>query len=98
VVDKGHVGLKNYYPDVPVITPFKAGRGRPLTAEQEAFNRRVARRRIVVEHAVAQLSRFTVPRQVFRGKQRHRHAEVIRVVARQVNRRLTTRPLKSHAA
>jgi len=98
MVDKGYVGLKNYYPDVPVIIPFKASRGHPLTAEQEAFNREVARCRIVVEHTMAQLNRFTVLRQVFRGQQRGRHGQVIQVVAKLVNRRLRVKPLKTYAA
>jgi len=98
MVDKGYVGLKNYYPDVPVIIPFKASRDHPLTAEQEAFNREVARCRIVVEHTMAQLNRFTVLRQVFRGQQRGRHGQVIQVVAKLVNRRLRVKPLKTYAA
>jgi hypothetical protein len=98
MVDKGYAGVKNYYPDVPVIIPFKASRGRPLTEEQGAFNREVARCRIVVEHTMAQLNRFTVLRQVFRGQQRGRHGQVIRVVAKLVNRRLRVKPLKTYAA
>jgi hypothetical protein len=98
MVDKGYVGVKNYYPDTPVVIPYKASRGHPLTAAQEAFNREVARCRIVVEHTMAQLNRFTVLRQVFRGQQRERHSQVIRVVARLVNRRLLVKPLKSYAA
>jgi IS5 family transposase len=98
MVDKGYVGLKNYYPGVPVIIPFKASRGHPLTEEQEAYNRGVARCRIVVEHTMAQLNRFTVLRQVFRGQQRGRHGQVIRVVAKLVNRRLRVKPLKTYAA
>jgi hypothetical protein len=98
MVDKGYVGLKNYYPEVPVVIPFKASRGHPLTAEQEAFNRAVARCRIVVEHTMAQLNRFTLLRQVFRGQQRGRHSQVIRVVAKLVNRRLRVKPLKTYAA
>jgi hypothetical protein len=98
MVDKGYVGVKNYYPDVPIIIPFKASRGHPLTAEQETFNRVVARCRIVVEHTMAQLNRFTVLRQVFRGQQRERHGQVIRVVAKLVNRRLRVKPLKTYAA
>jgi len=98
MVDKGYVGVKNYYPDVPVVIPFKARRGHPLTAEQEAFNREVARHRIVVEHTMAQLNRFTVLRQVFRGQQRARHSQVTHVVAKLVNRRLRVQPLKTHAA
>ena len=68
--------------------------------EQKAFNRVVARYRIVVEHALAQLDRFMVLRQVFRGRcWRHgtAHSPVVRVVARLVNRRLGVCPLKSYA-
>ena len=41
MVDKGYVGLANYFPDVPAVIPFKASRGHPLTEEQEAYNREV---------------------------------------------------------
>ena len=98
MVDKGYVGVKNYYPDVPIVIPFKAGRNHPLTEEQKAYNREVARYRIVVEHTMAQLNRFTVLRQVFRGQQRGRHSQVARVVAKLVNRRLSVKPLKTYAA
>jgi DDE superfamily endonuclease len=98
MVDKGYVGLKNYYPGVPVVIPFKATRGHPLTAAQETFNREVARYRIVVEHTMAQLNRFTVLRQVFRGQQRERHGQVVQVVAKLANRRLRVKPLKTYAA
>lgn len=98
MVDKGYVGVKTSHPDVPIVIPFKASRGHPLTEEQRAFNRVVARYRIVVEHAMAQLDRSTVLRQVFRGRKRRRHSEVIRVVAKLVNRRVRVRPLKTYAA
>jgi DDE superfamily endonuclease len=98
MVDKGYVGVKKYYPDVPVVIPFKASRGHPLTEGQKEYNRAVARCRIVVEHTMAQLNRFTVLRQVFRGQQRGRHGQVIRVVAKLVSRRLRVKPLKSYAA
>ena len=98
MVDKGYVGLANYFPDVPAVIPFKASRGHPLTEEQEAYNREVALHRIVVEHPMVQLNRFTVLRQVFRGRQRSRHGRVIRVVAKLVNRRLRVKPLKTYAA
>jgi len=98
MVDKGYVGVRNYYPEVAVVVPFKAARNRPLTEEQKAYNREVARCRIVVEHTMAQLNRFTVLRQVFRGQKRGRHGQVVRVVARLVNRRLRVKPLKTYAA
>lgn len=98
MADKGYVGLKNSYPDVPAVIPVQASRGHPLGAEPEAFNREVARYRIVVEHTMAQLNRFTVRRQVFRGQKRERHGQVVGVVATLVNRRLRVKPLKTYAA
>jgi hypothetical protein len=98
MVDKGYVGIDKHYPDVPVVLPYKQPRGGELTEEQRAHNREVSRHRIVVEHTMAQLNRFTVLRQVFRGKQRDRHSEATRVVAKLVNRRLAVKPLKTYAA
>src|SRR5262249_18210314 len=98
MVDKGYVGVKNYYPDTPVVTPLKASRGHPLTAEQQAFNRQVARCRIVVEHTMAQLNRFTVLRQAFRGQQRGAAGQVIPVRGKPGNGGLRVKPLKTYAA
>jgi hypothetical protein len=98
MVDKGYVGVRASHPGVPIVIPFKASRNHPLTEEQRASNRVVARHRIVVEHTMAQLNRFTVLRQVFRGRQRPRHSQVVRVVAKLANRRLRVKPLKTYAA
>ena len=98
MLDKGYVGIGNSHPGVPVVIPFKAARGRPLTDEQKGHNRLVARYRVVVEHTMAQLNRFTALRQVFRGRKRQRHSRVIRVVAKLVKRRLRVKPLKTFAA
>ena len=98
MMDKGYVGVDKHHPGVPVVLPFKKPRGGELSEQQRGHNREVARQRIVVEHAMAQLNRFTVLRQVFRGKRRERHSQVTRVVAKVVNRRLAITPLKTHAA
>ena len=63
-----------------------------------ASNPVVAGHRIVVEHTIAQLNRFTVLRQVFRGQKRQRHGGVVQVVAKLVNRRMEVKPLKTYAA
>src|SRR5262245_32045732 len=98
--DKGYDGIKDDYPQVPIVLPHKARRNLPLTEPHKAANRVVGKYRVVVEHAIAQLNRFTVLRQVFRGRPgRHRlaHSQVTRVVARLVNRRTRVCPLKSYA-
>jgi DDE superfamily endonuclease len=101
MLDKGYLGIAKDYPGVPLAIPFKARPKQPLSEFEQAYNRLVARYRIVVEHALAQLNRFTVLRQVFRGRSwRHgtAHSQVVRVVARLVNRRLQVCPLKTYAA
>jgi hypothetical protein len=98
MLDKGYVGVDKHYPELAVVLPHKKPRGGALTPEQSAYNREVARQRIVVEHTMAQLNRFTVLRQVFRAQKRERHSQVTRVVAKLVNRRLAVTPLKNHAA
>ena len=98
MLDKGYVGIGKTHPGVPVVIPHKASRGGPLTDEQKEANRVIARHRVVVEHAMAQLNRFTVLWQVFRAQKRGAHSRVVRVVAGLVNRRMAVRPLKSNAA
>lgn len=97
MLDKGYVGVQNDHPELPLIVPAKATRGHPLTEEQKASNRVIARYRIVVEHVMAQLNRFQVLRQVFRSEI-PRHNRVIRIVAMLVNRRIAIKPLKVYAA
>lgn len=60
-------------------------------------DRFIARYRIVVEHAIAQLNSYTVLRQVRRGG-RGDHPRVVRAVAGLVNRRIDRTPLKRYAA
>jgi hypothetical protein len=98
MMDKGYVGVKNTHPGASVVIPHKASRGHPLADEQKGSNRVVASYRIVGEHAMAQLNRFTVLRQVFRGQKRERHGKVVRVVAKLINRRMELKPLKTYAA
>lgn len=94
MMDKGYGGIAKDHPELPLVLPHKASRNHPLTEEQRAFNRLVARDRIVVEHAIAQLNRFGVLRQVFRSVWR-RHSRVIRVVGMIVDRRIRAVPLKT---
>jgi hypothetical protein len=96
MLDKGYDGIRNDYPDLLLYLPYKARRNRPLTPEQKVYNSHLSRYRIVVEHTLAQLSRFQVLAQVFRHD-RDRHREIVRIVAGLVNRQIEKVPLKSYA-
>jgi IS5 family transposase len=93
--DKGYEGADKGA-TVTLLIPKKERKRNPCTEEDKARNRLIARSRIVVEHTLAQLNRFTVLRQVYRGG-RMRHSQVVRAVAVLVNRRIRVTPLKRSA-
>ncbi len=94
LADKGYEGAENGQRAGVLVRPKKDRKRSPCTEEDRARNRLIARHRIVVEHVIAQLNRFTVLRQVWRGKRVLRHSQVVRVVAHLVNRRTRVKPLK----
>jgi hypothetical protein len=95
MVDKGYAGLQKDHPHHRLYQPYKATRGHPLTEEQKAYNRHLARYRIVVEHTNAQLNQFQVLAQVYRHG-REGHSRVFRAVAYLVDRRIRQQPLKRY--
>jgi hypothetical protein len=100
MLDKGYDGLRKDYPDRPLYLPFKARRNHPLSEEEKAYNRLLASYRIIVEHTIAQLTKFGVLSQVFRHARKQQtacHTQVVRIVAGLINRRIQQRPLKTYA-
>jgi DDE superfamily endonuclease/Helix-turn-helix of DDE superfamily endonuclease len=80
VVDLGYNGIQNDYPEMDPSIPFKkksVGRGHKgekadeLTPEQKAFNSRLSKERIVVEHTISRLKKFRVMGDEFRNRLRH---------------------------
>lgn len=94
MMDKGYEGAGKGA-TVVVVMPKKDRQRNPCTEEDKARNRQIARYRIVVEHTIAQLNRFTVLRQMYRGG-RLRHSQVVRGVAVLVNRQTRVTPLKRY--
>lgn len=96
MLDKGYDGIAADYPGKKLYLPFKARRNHPLTEEQKAYNRFLAKYRIVVEHTMAQLNKFQILVQRFRH-QLTKHTRVFRIVASLVNRRIQLHPLKNYS-
>lgn len=78
--DLGYVGVKEDFPDLKFKLPFKKkspGRGKSgvkaeeLSAEQKAFNRQLAKERVVVEHTNSRVKKFMVWGGKFRNRLRH---------------------------
>lgn len=95
MMDKGYDGIAADYPDKKLYLPFKARRNHPLTEEQKAYNRFLAKYRIVVEHTMAQLNKFQILAQRFRH-QLSKHSSIFRIVCGLVNRRIQLCPLKKY--
>jgi DDE superfamily endonuclease len=95
LADKGYEGADQGYRHGILILPRKNRKRRPLTEADLERNRKISRHRVVAEHANAQLNRFTVLRQVYRGS-KLRHGQVIRSVAVLVNRRTRIKPLNPY--
>ena len=77
ILDLGYKGIKKDYPKLNCEVPFKKqspGRGKrgvkaqELTAEQKAFNSRLSRDRIVVEHDISRLKKFHIWADEFRNR------------------------------
>ena len=87
LTDKAYLGADEGRPGLRVVLPFKRPPKGALTRSQKGYNRRVSRRRVQVEHVLAQFSRFQALRQRFRGIM-GRHSRAVRVAALLVDRRI----------
>lgn len=85
--DLAYLGLGALHPQGLGATPRRKPRNQPRPAEDVAYNRAFARRRVVVEHTVGRMRCFQALRQRDRHHRRHHTARVC-AVAGLVNRRL----------
>jgi hypothetical protein len=95
MLDKGYDGICADYPDKKLYLPFKARRNHPLTEEQKAYNRFMAKYRIIVEHTNAQLNKFQILVQRYRH-QLAQHTCIFRIVCGLTNRHIQLHPLKQY--
>lgn len=68
IVDKGYDGIQAL--GFKALIPFKKPKHRPLQPEQNAFNREINRRRIVIEHVFAALKTFKILGTRYRNRRR----------------------------
>ena len=67
VGDKGFQGIRDIH--VFSLTPFKKPRNGTLTAQQKAFNSRLSKFRIRIEHVNRRIKRFKILQIRYRNKQ-----------------------------
>jgi DDE superfamily endonuclease/Helix-turn-helix of DDE superfamily endonuclease len=84
--DLAYVGM-NQLTHRPTATPRRKPRGKDRPAEDVAYNRACARRRVVAEHTIGRMRRYQALSQVDRHHRRA-HTGRVRAVAGLVNRQL----------
>jgi hypothetical protein len=75
--DSGYQGIAACHANSEV--PFKKSKNRPLTQEEKAFNRRLARERIAIEHVNRQIKTFKIMSERYRNR-RKRHGLRINLI------------------
>ena len=66
LLDSGYQGVSDYFPYA--LVPFKATKKCPLTEEQKAFNTRLSKARVAIEHINRELKIFRICKETYRGK------------------------------
>jgi len=66
--DSGYQGIAMYHANSEV--PFKKGKDRPLTREEKAYNRRLSRERVAIEHVNRQIKVFKMMSERYRNRRR----------------------------
>ncbi len=82
--DAGYQGLDKLYENSQ--TPVKRTKKRALTAEDIAYNRELARKRIRIEHVNRRCKIFRITKETYRGKHKN-YSKTWNVVAALVNLR-----------
>ena len=68
LVDRGYQGLDKVHANSR--TPTKKSKHHPLTLEQKAANRELARRRILAEHVIRKLKIFRILSERYRNRRK----------------------------
>ncbi len=68
LADKGYQGMDKCHPNTH--TPQKKSKHHPLTKQQKAYNRQLARERIVAEHIIRRLKVFRILSERYRNRRK----------------------------
>ncbi len=69
--DLGYKGVQNDFPDMRCVLPVKKRGKRKLSKKERRQNRRLARKRFVVEHAISKVKKFNIMGTRFRNRLKH---------------------------
>jgi len=70
-VDLGYKGVQKDFPERKWVIPVKKRRKRNLTRRERRYNRKIARKRVIVEHAISRVKKFNIMGNRFRNRLKH---------------------------
>ena len=68
ILDLGYLGVKDDFPTVKYVLPFKKKRKSELSDEEKKYNRKHSKLRVIVEHTVSRIKKFGIMGTKFRNK------------------------------
>jgi hypothetical protein len=78
VLDLGYLGVKNDFPTVKYVLPFRKKRKSELSDGEKRYNRKYSKLRIIIEHTVSRIKKFGIMGTKFRNRLgRYDHASDI---------------------
>ena len=78
VLDLGYLGVKNDYPTVKYVLPFRKRRKSELSKEEMRYNRKHSKLRVIAEHTICRIKKFGIMGTKFRNRLgRYDHASDI---------------------
>jgi DDE superfamily endonuclease len=58
--DLGYQGIENDFPDLKPILPIKKKRNIELTKTEKGYNKKHSRQRVIVEHTIYKIKKFSI--------------------------------------
>ena len=81
--DLGYLGIEEYHSNS--FIPIKSSKGHTLTKRERAYNKRLARRRVVIEHINGKIKVFRCMSYPYRGHYCNRHSLRMKLICGFIN-------------
>jgi IS5 family transposase len=81
--DRGYVGIEHYHANS--FIPIKASKNHQLSKVEKAYNKKLARRRVVIEHINAKIKTFRCMAYPYRGHCCNRHSLRMTLICGTIN-------------
>ncbi|MDR1140827.1 MAG: transposase, partial [Planctomycetaceae bacterium] len=81
--DLGYVGIGEYHSNS--FIPIKSSKNHQLTKKEKAYNKRLSRRRVVIEHINCKIKTFRCMTYPYRGHCHNRHALRMALICEIIN-------------